>query len=237
MRATRVTSDNLKRISNKKRFLTRWPLGCLLFLLVACNNKGPMPPGLNTSGNFQQRMDSARPLIKSGDIILRNGTDEVSATARTFNRVDTSFSHCGIVLLENDTLFVYHALGGDYNPSQQLRRDPIDSFCLPPETDRFAIYRYELEPQQYDSLNSIVHRYYTAGLPFDLYFNFLTDDRMYCSEFVFKCLDKSLSGALGQTIKARKWPYGISPDDLYLNNRCRLIKRIDYPVWGSNSQP
>lgn len=220
-------SANLNRFI-KNKFLLRWPLGYLLFFVVACKNNTYPVTGILPASQYQQRLDSTRPLIRSGDIILRNGTDEVSRTARSFNRVDTSFSHCGIVLLENDTLFVYHALGGDYNPSQKLRRDPIDNFCLPPEADRFAIYRYDLEPQQYDSLNSLVRRYYAAGLRFDLYFNFLTDDRMYCSEFVFKCLDHSLSGALSKTIKARKWPFGISPDDLYLNDHCRLIKRIDY---------
>lgn len=236
MKSRRANSDKLKRFTNKKIF-PRWPLGYLLFFALACRNNGSLQPCEEPGSHFQQRMDSTRLLIKSGDIILRNGTDEVSRTARSFNRIDTSFSHCGIVLRENDTLFVYHALGGNYNPSQQLRRDPIDSFCVPPETDRFAIYRYELNPQQSDSLISIVHRFYAARLRFDLYFNFLTDDRMYCSEFVFKCLDRSLSGALSETIRARQWPFGISPDDLYLNNLCRLIKRIDYPVTSIISHP
>lgn len=229
MRRPRVNNhiDKLNRFT-QNTFLLRWPIGYLLFFAVACKNYRSPETLASTGSKYLQRLDSTRPLIKSGDIILRDGTDEVSRTARSFNRVDTSFSHCGIVLLENDTLFVYHALGGNYNPSQKLRRDPIDNFCLPPEADRFAIYRYELAPQQYDSLNSIVRRYYAEGLRFDLYFNFLTDDRMYCSEFVFKCLNRSLSGALGKIIRARKWPFGISPDDLYLNEKCRLIKRIDY---------
>jgi len=229
MRSPRVNNRNAKlNRFTKNKFLLRWPLGYLLFFSLACRNNNSFTTGVEATSNYQQRLDSIRPLIKSGDIILRNGTDEVSRTARSFNRIDTSFSHCGIVLLENDTLFVYHALGGSYNPSQKLRRDPIDNFCLPPDADRFAIYRYELQPRQYDSLRKIVRGYYAAGLRFDLYFNFLTDDRMYCSEFVFKCLDRSLSGALSETIKAREWPFGISPDDLYLNDRCKLIKRIDY---------
>ena len=229
MRSPRVnnSNDNLNWFT-KNKFLLRWPLGYLLFFALACKNNKSPETGSAPASQYLQRLDSVKSLIKSGDIILRNGTDEVSRTARSFNRVDTSFSHCGIVMLEKDTLFVYHALGGKYNPSQKLRRDPIENFCIPPEADRFAIYRYELQPQQYDSLSSIVRRYYATGLRFDLYFNFLTDDRMYCSEFVFKCLDRSLSGALSETIKAREWPFGISPDDLYLNDRCKLVKRIDY---------
>lgn len=229
MRRPRVNNliDNLNWFTKNKNLL-RWPLGYLLFLASACWHNESFIESAGPYGYFLKRLDSVKAQIKSGDIILRNGTDEVSRAARSFNRIDTSFSHCGIVLLENDSLFVYHALGGEYNPSQKLRRDPIDNFCHPPEVDRFAIYRYELNTQQNDSLTGIVQRYYAEELRFDLYFNFLTDDRMYCSEFVFKCLNRSLSGALSEIIKAREWPFGISPDDLYLNERCKLVKRIDY---------
>jgi hypothetical protein len=99
---------------------------------------------------------------------------------------------------------------------------------MPLEVDRFAVYRYAMQSQQTDSLSRIVRRYYAARLPFDLYFNFLTDDRMYCSEFVFKCFDQAFSGKLSQSIKARKWPFGISPDDLFLYSGSRLVKRVEF---------
>lgn len=208
----------------------RWLFSCLLFLLYGCNNnaakKDTLSPG--ALNDFRRHMDSVRLLARDGDIIFRNGTDEVSRAARSMNRVDTSFSHCGFVLVENDSVFVYHAIGGIYNPSQRLRRDPVDSFCIPPETDRFALYRYDLQPSQRDSLVELIRRHYKAGLKFDMYFNFLSDDQMYCSEFVFKCLDRSLSDSLSYIIRAREWPYGISPDDLFLNERSRLIKRVDF---------
>lgn len=210
-----------------KSIIKRWPFGCLLFLLFCCNSKPSTNSQANIAINFKQ-IDSTKYLIKNGDLIFRNGTDDVSRAARSFNRVDTSFSHCGLLLIENDTAFVYHAIGGVYNPGNKLRRDPLDSFCSPLENDKFAIYRYELSPQQNDSLSTIIRNYYLAGLEFDLYFNFLTDDKMYCSEFVFKCLDKSLSGLLSNTIKAREWPFGVSPDDLFLYSGSRLIKRVDF---------
>lgn len=223
MTRTRQNNDN-NFIFLKKQ---RWPAGCLLFLLIAgCTAKTPVIKN-NFALNFS-RIDSIKPLIKNGDLIFRNGTDEVSQAARSFNRIDTSFSHCGILLVEHDSIFVYHALGGQYNPDQKLRRDPLDSFCSPAEADKFAVYRYTLQPLQNDSLTAIVQRYYRNELKFDLYFNFLTDDRMYCSEFVFKSLDRALSGELRQEIKARKWPYGISPDDLFLNTRSKLVKRVDF---------
>lgn len=205
----------------------RWLTSCLLFfMLVACRNQQAVPakeiPG------FYDSIALVKPLIKSGDVIFRNGTDEVSRAARSMNRIDTSFSHCGLILIENDSLMVYHAIGGQFNPPQTLRRDPVDSFLTPAEVDRFAIYRYALTKAQSDTLASIIRKYYRSGLKFDLFFNFESDETMYCSEFVYKCLNSSLSDSLASLILAREWPYGISPDDLFLNPRSTLLKRVDF---------
>jgi hypothetical protein len=212
--------------------LQRWLTGCLLFLLAACavkQNENSVPVySAGETAIYYNRIDSVKPLIQNGDLIFRNGTDEVSRAARSMNRVDTSFSHCGVLLIEHDSIFVYHAIGGHFNPSQKLRRDPLDSFLIPLEADRFALYRYPLSSRENDSLTMIVQSHYARGLKFDMYFNFLSDEQMYCSEFVFKSLNKAMSGSLMQYIAAREWPYGISPDDIYLYEKSRLIKRVDF---------
>lgn len=207
----------------------RWLASCLFFFLWACERPSTnSAEAIAYANRFYAQVDSVKPLVSHGDLIFRNGTDEVSAAARSMNRIDTSYSHCGLVLVENDTPFVYHMIGGHFNPSQKLRRDLIDSFLVPGETDRFAIYRYDLAKRQTDSLSAVVNYHYRTGLEFDLYFNFLSDDKMYCSEFVFKCLNRALSDSLSQVVKAREWPYGISPDDLFLNKKSRLITKVEF---------
>jgi Permuted papain-like amidase enzyme, YaeF/YiiX, C92 family len=200
----------------------------LLFLCCSCKTSpGKKPSPEMLAANFQL-IDSVKSLIKSGDVIFRNGMDEVSKAARSMNRKDTSFSHCGLVFIENDSVFVYHAIGGIYNPSQRLRRDPIDSFCTPVENNAFGIYRYNLKKQQEEQLKLVVNNYYRAGLKFDLFFNFQSDDVMYCSEFVFKSLNKSVNGAFTKYVRMDTIPYGVTTDDIFLNENCRLIKRQDF---------
>jgi Permuted papain-like amidase enzyme, YaeF/YiiX, C92 family len=197
----------------------------LLFLYTACKDapvKKISPEELAV--NFSL-IDSAKTLIKNGDIIFRNGIDDVSRAARSMNRKDTSFSHCGLLFIENDSVVVYHAIGGIYNPSQQLRRDPIDSFCNPTENNAFGIYRYGLEAPQQEKLKQIVNDHYKAGLRFDLFFNYQSDDVMYCSEFVFKSLNKSVNGALARYVRMDTIPFGVTTDDIYLNENSRLVKR------------
>lgn len=200
----------------------------LLFFALACNeNVAKQQDTLSDSLiaiNYRQ-IDSVKSFINSGDIIFRNGTDEVSRAARSMNRKDTSFSHCGFVYKENDSFFVYHAIGGIYNPDQKLKREQLESFCNPAENDAVGIYRFTLNKEEEEKLNKIVKSYFKAGLKFDLFFNFQSDDVMYCSEFVFKSLNQSKKGDLTKYVRQDTIPYGVTTDDIFLNENCRLIKR------------
>lgn len=184
--------------------------GCLFLLyLLSCSTYD--------SNSIKTLISESKHLLQSGDVIVRNGRDEVSDVVRSFNRKDKTYSHCGIILVENDTVFVYHALGGVYNPSQALLREPIDRFCASSQTDKFAVYRYNLNTEQRAKLRSLVQEYHKNKLPFDLFFNYDTNDKMYCSEFVFKCLNHVLDNALSKYLTKGNLLY-ISIDDLYLND-------------------
>jgi len=189
--------------------------GCLfLFCLIACKS---------SDREVAQKIAAAKLLIKSGDIIMRNGRDGVSRVARSFNRRDKTYSHCGILQVENDSVFVYHAIGGGYNRSQALLREPIEKFCLPKEADKFAVFRYPLNDEQVNALTTVVKKHYAHKLLFDWYFNFDTDDRMYCSEFVFKCMNGVLKNELQGFLPQEQDPVYVSIDDLYLNDMAILI--------------
>jgi Permuted papain-like amidase enzyme, YaeF/YiiX, C92 family len=213
--------------------IKRWPWGCLLLLVIGCtiNNtiseKQKAEKAALLSYNYSL-IDSTKKLIQNGDVVFRNGIDEVSRAARTMNRADTSYSHCGLVFIENDTAFVYHALGGSYNPSQKLRREPIDSFCTPKDHDRFGLYRYNMTSVMAGKLRTIVSDYYKAGLRFDLFFNFFSDDKMYCSEFVFKSLNKAYNDSLNKYIHTDTVPFGIALDDIFLNEHSKEVKRVEF---------
>ncbi|MGH2552183.1 MAG: YiiX/YebB-like N1pC/P60 family cysteine hydrolase [Chitinophagaceae bacterium] len=203
----------------------------LFFIIASCDQqkqeKNPLRTKASIDAGFRM-IDSAKSLIQNGDVIFRNGNDEVSRAARSMNRKDTSFSHCGLVFIENDSLFVYHALGGIYNPSQQLRREPLDSFCNPAENNAIGIYRYYLKNEQEKKLRTVVLDYYHAGLKFDLFFNYQSDDVMYCSEFVFKSLDRSADGGYARYVRLDTIPFGVTTDDIFLNENCRLIKKQSF---------
>jgi hypothetical protein len=200
----------------------------LLFFAIGCKQYGKKQVRLPDSKEMaenQKKIDNIKSWVKSGDLVFRNGNDDVSRAARSFNRKDTSFSHCGLIFIENDSILVYHALGGTYNPGQHLMRQSIDSFCSPKENTSFGIYRYPLTEAENKLLKETVRNYYKTGLRFDLYFNFQSDDEMYCAEFVFKSLNKAKNNSLMKFVNLDTLPYGVTTDDLFLNPNSKLVKK------------
>lgn len=214
----------------------RWPVGCLFFFAVGCQTKSQYTNysiSRNDSAReekyFQAAMDSVslyKKLIHSGDLILRTGKDFTSETMRLLSSKDKTYSHCGIASIEHDSLFVYHSIGGQWNPDQQLRRDPIELFCNPYENRGFGIFRYAFTNSEKEKLIRIVHIYYEQKIKFDMQFDLATDDRMYCSEFVYKSVERASNDSIilpSSTLNHVKF---ISLDNLFINPYCSEIKRI-----------
>ncbi|MEO6833105.1 MAG: hypothetical protein ABI378_11350 [Chitinophagaceae bacterium] len=142
--------------------------------------------------NFKA-IDSAIKFLRNGDIALRTGADVISVMLRGMNQQDKTYSHCGIVMIEDGCPFVYHSIGGEDNPDSHLQRDSATHFFSPISNERLGIARLPLTPVQIDSLHAIVRRYYAAGTPFDMDFDLKTNDKLYCAEFVYKSVEEAIN--------------------------------------------
>ena len=209
---------------------------CLLFFITACNHKNERS---DISKDYKAKEEkiltrdialitNAMKLVRPGDLILRTGRDFTSDIMRRVSHADKTYSHCGIASLEHDTLFVYHAIGGEWNPDEKLRRDPFEIFCNPFENRGLGIFRYNLTDTQTQKLIALARDCYGDGVKFDMQFNLDTDDRMYCSEFVYKMV-KEVAG-YRIDIREEQWngKKFIAIDDLFKNPFCREIKRVKF---------
>jgi hypothetical protein len=133
-------------------------------------------------------IDSALHLLRDGDLVVRTGADAISVMLRQMNLQDKTYSHCGIVMIEDGYPFVYHSIGGEDNPDERLRRDSAAFFFSPIYNERMGIARLDLTSRQIEQLHAIVRRYYAARIPFDMDFDMATDDKLYCAEFVYKAI-------------------------------------------------
>jgi len=123
--------------------------------------------------------------ILPGDNVLRRGDGPLSF--HLSNTTKEVFTHCGIIVKENQQLKVLHSLGG------QVSKQEIDGVQLSSLT-HFVNYAsdsllYICRPIFVDSANYKVakeaYKYLEKKIPFDHRFSMLSKDKFYCSELLY----------------------------------------------------
>ncbi len=220
----------------KKITIRRWPLCCLLFFWSACHEENhyntrvaSVVDSIKDEQVISVALDSIytnEKKVAQGDLIMRTGRDFTSETMRQLSITDKTYSHCGIASIEHDSIFVYHSIGGEWNPDQKLRRDAFKIFCNPFENRGFGIYRYRMSSEENENLINIVKKFYKQEIMFDMQFDLASDERMYCSEFVYKAVIKAFGNKISLPTTTLNKIKFIAPDNLYLNPNCTEIKRV-----------
>ena len=201
----------------------------LLFLctIVSCHNDRQINKLVITKEDsilYKQKIarafiaiDSITKKIKTGDLVVRTGNDFTSETLRKLNHRDQSYSHCGIASIEHDSVFIYHAIGGEFNPDQKIKRELFVSFAEPNSNKGIGVYRIVLSNKEIKNIIDTAKKFYYAGIKFDLDFDLSDDERMYCAEFVYKSFTRGSNGKLKFNISQLKNHSYIGVDDLFLH--------------------
>jgi hypothetical protein len=173
-------------------------------------------------------IDSAVSMLHSGYLVLRTGMGADSYLLSQMNLKDKTYSHCGIVMVENGYPFVYHSIGGEDNPDERLRRDSAGFFFSPLHNSGLAVIQYDYDSGRVNRLKDVVTDYYRKRPKFDMKFDLATDDQLYCAEFVYKAVNK----AMDDTAYLKKTTiFGhdyVGVDDLFVNDHAHMIWQIKY---------
>ena len=171
-------------------------------------------------------LDSTYGLLQTGDVLLRMGRGPDSYLLAHMNMRDATYSHCGIVIIENGYPFVYHSIGGEDNPDERLRRDSANFFFSPLNNAGIAVVRYKLTAEQVAAVAQKVREYYLARPKFDMQFDLATDDKLYCSEFVYKTFTSALHDTAFITVSNGHRRRFVGIDDLFLNHHAMFIRKV-----------
>ncbi|MFN8143084.1 MAG: YiiX/YebB-like N1pC/P60 family cysteine hydrolase [Bacteroidia bacterium] len=173
-------------------------------------------------------------LLHSGDIIFRHGRGFISNAFLKFSLKDPRYSHAGIIEIENGNIFVYHCIGGEENKSNKMKKESLAEFCRADRIHSFGIFRTDLGKEALAKIRNEVQAFYSNGLEFDTDFDLRSDNKMYCTEMVYKLLqdasgDKNyipLTHVSGRTF--------VSCDNIYLSHHCTGIYSYNYQNLSSN---
>jgi uncharacterized protein YycO len=117
--------------------------------------------------------------IQDGDIIFQTSQSDQCEAVRIATH--SKFSHCGIIYIENGIQYVYEAV-------QPVKMTLLADWITHGEGNKYVIKRLKNAKTVLSS--SIIKKMKEAGQKFnnkdyDLYFEW-TDDKIYCSELVWK---------------------------------------------------
>lgn len=174
------------------------------------------------------RMDSSIRLLRSGDLVMRTGADVISYMLCQMNQENKTYSHCGLVMIENGYPFVYHSIGGEDNPDEVMRRDSAKFFFSPANNLGFGIARYDADSQHIDQLHKVVERLYREKHKFDLQFDLATDDRLYCAEFVYKAMKETMKDAKYIQPITRNGFRFVGIDNLFCNRHAKVVCQVEF---------
>lgn len=245
-----------------KKYFALLSLACLAFACTdntdSASTIKPWPIPDSLLKERWKLINVAADSIREGDLVLRCGNDFISESLSDFSQQEKLYSHSGVAMMYDQTMYVYSNMAGDINPDEIMRRDPVDSFISPVHNVAVGIYRYDITDTELEKLRAIIHNYYNNKLPFDMNFDLSTDDKMYCAEMIAKAIEQAtgkritfskslITPALKEKYLKKLLEKKVIPsakvadqreylalDNLYLNPHCNEIKKI---VFGKPQMP
>lgn len=132
--------------------------------------------------------------IQEGDFILRRGfgffSDYIS---KELNNSVIDVTHAGIITKRNDSLFVIHSLSSDVTDVEGLQTQPLQEFLRYSYPHKIIITRLKNADSAMGlKITSLAKGYLSKQIPFDHKGNFDDDSELFCTEMIWKILEKDM---------------------------------------------
>ncbi len=127
------------------------------------------------------------PGLRSGDLVFRAGRGIFSDLFRNIGEYRAAFSHVGIVYYQGGRAYVLHTEASELTGIGHARRDSLKDFIGEENASAYGFYRVEgLNEERRRLVVDKALQYVREQVPFDVSFDLNTDDKLYCSELVYK---------------------------------------------------
>jgi uncharacterized protein YycO len=153
--------------------------------------------------------------IREGDIIFQTSLSRQSGAIQLATH--SQYSHCGIIYKTGNSYFVFEAV-------QPVKLTPLNKWIAKGKDGHFVIKRLKysaniLTPAAIKKLKDEGQIF--KGKNYDVYFDW-SDDKIYCSELIWKVYDRALGIQIGKLQKLK---------DFDLSNP--TVKQIMYQRYGN----
>ena len=165
----------------------------------------------------------------SGDLVLRCGKDEISHLFSRLNTRNPTYSHCGVLNKTDSGVFVFHILSSAQHNAGDIVYEPFERFVRPEISEKWCIVQYHFDRLQRARFCNQIAFYFSKNILFDSEFNLVSDDKMYCSEMIYKAiLHSGLDSACVRSTISPTGKQYIAIDNLFEHPCCQTICEIAY---------
>lgn len=131
--------------------------------------------------------------LQTGDIILRRGFGLVSTMILRLMNEKHEVTHIGVIINQNDSIKVAHALSSSVSNQDGLRFQNLDDFIYHSHDSSVIVSRLK----NIDSINlqkvfNQLEFYLEKQLPFDHKFDYSDTTEHYCSELIWRIYENKL---------------------------------------------
>jgi len=184
-----------------------------------------MLQGLALSCIFQLEAHAAPPL-RDGDIIFQTSRSAQSAAIQ--RATHSAYSHVGLIFVRDGRPFVYEAIA-------TVRYTPLAEWIARGAGGHYVVKRLErpLASGDVAKLRKAAEAF--VGRPYDLYFEW-SDQRIYCSELVWKVYERALGIKLGELQKLREFDLTDAAVRAKMRERYGSDVPLDEPVISPGAQ-
>jgi hypothetical protein len=139
--------------------------------------------------------DDELSLIQEGDIILRRGFGFFSDLVSTrLNDSIIDVTHAGILTFMNGKWCVIHSLSSDVTPIDGMQIQSLEKFLRYSQPNKIIVSRIKnLTPENGQSITTLAKDYLRRKIPFDHKGDYENDDQLYCTELIWRILEKDLN--------------------------------------------
>jgi len=150
--------------------------------------------------------------LREGDLVFQSFSSPQTRAIQLATK--SRFSHMGIILRHDDTLMVYEAVGPVKftSISDWIDRDPGEHFVV----KRLKNAENILTKENLEKLERVAASF--KGRPYDFAFNW-SDEKIYCSELVWKIYDRALGIEVGGLRKMKDFDLSSAEVRLRLRER------------------
>lgn len=138
--------------------------------------------------------DRNTPELRDGDVIFQTSLSAQSLAIQ--QATGSKYSHCGIIFRSGDNYLVFEAV-------QPVKTTPLDEWIARGKGGKFVVKRLKnadeiLTPQTLEKMKRVGGTF--RGKNYDLAFEW-SDDRIYCSELIWKIYERGAGVELGELEK------------------------------------